>query len=391
MTIALSSSLDLFATTVLDRLDAQSLRRTVTETTPQDAVLVHRNGKELVSFSSNDYLGLAHDSRLKKAAIDAIHTYGTGSGASRLVVGNHPLFEELERKLAELKGTEAAVVVGSGYLANTGIIPTLVGPNDVILMDEYVHACIHAGAHLARSKVITFRHNDTEDLYALLEINRPQHRHALIITDGVFSMDGDIAPISALHALATAYDAWLMTDDAHGVGVLGSNGAGSSHTETPSIPVDLQMGTLSKALGGYGGYLCASQPVIDLILTRCRPFIYSTGLPPAAVASAIEALRIIEEDTELCARPVNNARLFTSLLNLPEAQSPIVPVIIGDTEKTLKIARHLESLGFLVVPIRPPTVPAGTARLRVTFSAQHTKDQIRTLASLIRPFVGRGA
>ncbi len=388
MTHALSS-LDLFASNILAQLDAQSLRRSVTETEPIDAIRVRRNGRELVSFSSNDYLGLSQDIRLKNASIDAIKTYGAGAGASRLVVGNHPLFKELERRLAKLKGTEAAIVLGSGYLANSGIIPTLTGPKDVIFIDELAHACIHAGAQLARSKVARFRHNDTGDLRALLKINRKQHRHALIITDGVFSMDGDVAPIAALQALAKDYDAWLMTDDAHGVGVLGA-GAGSSHTRNILTPLDLQMGTLSKALGGYGGYLCASQPVIDLILTRCRPFIYSTGLPPAVVGSAIEALRIITEDVELCARPIKNARLFTSLLNLPDAESPIVPVIIGAAEETLAAAKHLEASGFLVVPIRPPTVPVGTARLRATFSAHHTEQQISTLAALIKPYTRQG-
>ena len=384
MTHALSS-LDLFASNILAQMDAQSLRRSVTETEPIDAIRVRRNGRELVSFSSNDYLGLSQDNRLKNASIDAIKIYGAGAGASRLVVGNHPLFKELERRLAKLKGTEAAIVLGSGYLANSGIIPTLAGPKDAIFIDELAHACIHAGAHLARSKVARFRHNDTGDLRTLLETNRKQHRHALIITDGVFSMDGDVAPIAALQALAKDYDAWLMTDDAHGVGVLGA-GAGSSHTRNILTPVDLQMGTLSKALGGYGGYLCASQPVIDLILTRCRPFIYSTGLPPAVVGSAIEALRIITEDVELCARPVKNARLFTSLLTLPDAESPIVPVIIGEAEETLAAAKHLEASGFLVVPIRPPTVPVDTARLRLTFSAHHTEQQISTLAALVKPY-----
>jgi 8-amino-7-oxononanoate synthase len=273
-------------------------------------------------------------------------------------------------------------VFGSGYLANTGIIPALVGPGDLLLVDELSHACINGGATLSGATVHRYRHCDVADLQALLEEHRARHAHALIATDGVFSMDGDLAPLSELSALAQRYDAWLLADDAHGLGVVG-RGRGSVFANGPA-DVPLQMGTLSKAVGSYGGYLCASQPVIDLMRTRARSFIYSTGLPPPVVAAAIAALDLIVNEPEYVERPLKKARSFTRALNLPKAQSAIVPVIIGDTDATLAASQMLEDEGFLVVPIRPPTVPAGTARLRFAFNAQHPDAEMERLASIVR-------
>jgi 8-amino-7-oxononanoate synthase len=208
----------------------------------------------------------------------------------------------------------------------------------------------------------------------------------LIATDGVFSMDGDLAPLHGLAALAKSHDGWLLTDDAHGIGVVGG-GRGSSFADGPKPEIDLQMGTLSKAIGGYGGYLCASQPVIDLIKSRSRTFVYSTGLPPASVAAAIAALDIIEGDPDYAALPVAKARLFTRRLNITDAVSPIVPILIGDAKAALDLSKKLEEAGFLVVAIRPPTVPAGTARLRVAFTALHPDSEIERLADTIRPYL----
>jgi 8-amino-7-oxononanoate synthase len=230
---------------------------------------------------------------------------------------------------------------------------------------------------------MSFRHNDTAQLAELLDQERGRHRHLLIVTEGVFSMDGDRAPLPALAEIAAARDAWLMVDDAHGLGVLG-NGRGSSFAAGGPVRVALQMGTLSKALGSYGGYLCASAPVIELMKSRARTLIYSTGLPPASVAAALAALDLIAHEPELCALPLAKARRFTALAGLPEAQSAIVPVILGEEAAALDAARELESDGFLITAIRPPTVPEGTARLRVTFCAQHPDDAIDRLASLIR-------
>jgi 8-amino-7-oxononanoate synthase len=377
-------SLDEFAAAKLAALERAHLRRTLADTTRLDGIWALRNGRRLLSFSCNDYLNLSQHPALKAAAMAALERYGIGSGASRLVTGNHPLFAELEARLARLKQTEAACVFGSGYLANIGIIPALVGTSDLVLIDELAHACLWAGARLARATVIPFRHSELAHLEALLEQHRASHPRALIATDGVFSMDGDLAPIAGLAAVAARFDAWLMTDDAHGIGVVG-NGRGSTFAAGANrSDVPLQMGTLSKAIGAYGGYLCASAAVIALIQNRARSFVYSTGLPPAIVAAAITALDLIERDPAYAALPLAKARSFTRRLGLPEAESPIVPLIVGDAETALQASRLLEAEGFLVIAIRPPTIPAGTARLRFAFTAQHSDEDIARLADIVR-------
>ncbi len=377
------SSLDQFAQAKLDDLQRRHLRRAQAETLREDGIWVERDGRRLLSFSCNDYLHLTQHPAIKQAAKAAIETYGAGAGASRLVTGNHPLYAQLEARLAQIKQTQAAVVFGSGYLANAGIIPALIGCDGLVLADELSHACLFAGAQLSRGTVMTFRHNDVGHARELLQRHRAEHDHALIVTDGVFSMDGDLAPLAELLALANEHDAWLMSDDAHGLGVVGG-GRGSSFAGNSHIPVPLQMGTLSKAVGAYGGYLCASEPVIDLIRNRSRTLIYSTGLPPACVAAAIAALDLIEREPGYAALPVQKAKAFTIAAGLPDAQSPIVPVIIGEEEATLAASRLLADEGYLAAAIRPPTVPAGTARLRLTFTAQHPDEQIARLADLVR-------
>ena len=393
----MSASLDEFAERKLAALEQRNLRRTLIETERLGPVEVKRRGKRLISFSCNDYLNLSQHQAIKAAAVEATEKYGVGAGASRLVTGNHPLFAELEAKLAKLKGAEAACVFGSGYLANTGIIPALAGVDDMVVVDKLSHACIFAGAKLTGGTLHVFRHNDTGHLGEILAAHRADHPRALIVTDGVFSMDGDLAPIGELADIAAEHDAWLMTDDAHGLGVVGC-GRGSGTVNLPSPKrssgfaqagggqgrVPLQMGTLSKAIGGYGGYLCASQSVIDLIRTRCRTLFYSTGLPPGVVAAAIAALELIESDPDYAALPLTKAKAFTALLGLSEAESPIVPIVLGDSERTLLASRLLEDEGFLVVAIRPPTVPDGKARLRVTFTAAHKDEDIARLAEIIR-------
>lgn len=377
------TALDQFAAQKLRDLEARQLRRQLIDTARTDGIHVLRNGRRLVSFSCNDYLNLSHHPQVKAAASAALERYGTGAGASRLVTGNHPLFAALESRLVRLKGTEAACVFGSGYLANAGIVPALIGRDDLVLIDELAHACLWAGARLARANVLAYRHNDVEHAAVLLAEFRPQHANALIATDGVFSMDGDLAPLPDLAALAARHDSWLMVDDAHGLGVVGGGrGARFAHATLPDVP--LQMGTLSKAVGGYGGYLCASRPVIDLIANRARSFVYSTGLPPATVAAASAALDIIADDRDLVAKPLRNARRFTRAAGLPEAQSAIVPVVLGTAERALAASRRLEDEGFLAVAIRPPTVPDGTARLRFAFTAGHADADIDRLAALMR-------
>jgi 8-amino-7-oxononanoate synthase len=376
-------SLDEFATAKLGELDQRSLRRALVDTTRVTGIWVLRNGRRLLSFCCNDYLNLTHHPAVKAAAIEALRIYGVGAGASRLVTGNHPLYGELEARLARSKDTEAACVFGSGYLANMGIIPTLAGPDDLILIDELAHACLFAGARLSRATVVPYRHCDASHVEALLSELRQRHPRALLITDGVFSMDGDIAPLHALSLVAQHHDAWLMTDDAHGLGVLG-NGHGSNFMQRIKADVPLQMGTLSKAVGGYGGYLCASAAVIDLIRNRARTLIYSTGLPPATVAAAIAALDLIERDPAYAALPVEKAKAFARHAGLPEPVSPIVPLVLGEADTALAASRLLEDQGFLVTAIRPPTVPAQTARLRFTFTAQHPDAEIERLSEVVR-------
>lgn len=381
-------SLDAFASGKLAALEAMSLRRRLKPTRRLPSAVVERDGKRLLSFSCNDYLGLSQHPAVIAAAQEAVAAYGAGSGASRLVTGDSPLISELEARLARLKGTEACVVFGSGYLANTGVIPTFAGKQDVVFVDELAHACIWAGAQLSGAKVVSFPHNDSDALAELLAQHRSSFRHALVATDGVFSMDGDVAPLDWLSAVCEANDAWLLVDDAHGVGVL-AEGKGTAAL-FPEAVIPLQMGTLSKALGSYGGYLCASQAVVDFLKTRARTVVYTTGLPPASAAAAIAALDLIEADPAFAAQPLRKARLFTQAAGLPRAESPIVPVVIGEADAALAASTALEAEGFLVVAIRPPTVPAGTARLRLAFSAEHPDEEILRLAALVRPYVEAG-
>ncbi len=367
-------SLDDFANEKLAELERAHLRRSLKDTLRSDGMWAVRNGRRLLSFSCNDYLGLTQHPALKAAAIAAIERHGVGAGASRLVTGNHPLYAELEARLARLKGTEASCVFGSGYLANAGVTPALAGREDLVLIDELAHSSLWAGARLSRAEVHAFKHNDLKHAEALMDQHRAKHRCALIVTEGVFSMDGDRAPLAELAALAERWESWLLADDAHDMDFAAAARAG----------VPLRIGTLSKALGAYGGYVAASQPVIDLIRNRARTLIYSTGLPPATLASAIAAVELIEREPGRLDQPLAKARAFTRASNLREAQSAIVPIVIGEAQAALDASRLLEDEGFLVVAIRPPTVPEGTARLRLTFCAQHPDAELMRLADIVR-------
>ncbi|MCZ6497129.1 MAG: aminotransferase class I/II-fold pyridoxal phosphate-dependent enzyme [Gammaproteobacteria bacterium] len=373
-------SLQQFAHEKLVRLEAQLLQRELVITDRIAPGITRRGATQLISFACNDYLSLSRHPAVIQASEEATRRLGVGAGASRLVTGNHSLYQRLEAQLAQLKGTEDAVVFGSGYLTNIGVIPALLGQSDLILMDEACHSCLHAGATLARSHVLIFKHNDVDDAAKLLRLHRAEHRYCLLLTEGVFSMDGDRAPIATLLKLANEHDAWLMTDDAHGLGVVG-DGRGSNIDSGTALPVPLQMGTLSKAVGAYGGYLCTSREVADLIRNRARSLIYSTGLPAGTVAAATKALEIIATDKDLVRTPIERARLFTNKLGLPTAQSSIVPLLLGSSERALQASERLQEAGYLVVAIRPPTVPAGTARLRCTFSAAHEPADVEDFAS----------
>ncbi|TXM71593.1 aminotransferase class I/II-fold pyridoxal phosphate-dependent enzyme [Methylobacterium sp. WL69] len=372
-------SLEAFARSGLAALDAGALRRRLVETARGPAAGATRAGRALVSFSCNDYLGLANDPRVIAAGQAALARYGAGAGASRLVTGNHPPLAALEARLAAHKGTAAALVFGSGYLANLGIVPALAGAGDLVLVDALGHSCLFSGAQLSGATMLRFRHNDLDHLRTILAARRARHERVLILTERVFSMDGDRAPLSEILSLAAEYDAWTLVDDAHGLGVV-----------EPQARAPLEMGTLSKTLGSYGGYLCASRAVVDLLTSRARSFVYTTGLPPASVAAALAALEIVEAEPDRAARPLALARRFTARLGLPEAQSPIVPIHVGEAPAALALSASLEARGFLVVAIRPPTVPAGTARLRVAFSAAHGEAQVDGLADAILALRGAG-
>ncbi len=372
-------SLDEFAAAKLAQLEARRLRRELAVSDRSTKAVITRDGERLVSFSCNDYLNLSTHPEVIEAVVVAVRRYGAGAGASRAVTGNHPLYGALEAKLAALKGTAAAVVFGSGYLANSGIIPALLNERDVIFVDELAHACIWAGGKLSGAAVVRFAHNDMATLAGLLAAERGKYERAMIATDTVFSMDGDLAPVGEMVTLAERYDAWTLTDDAHGLGVV------APHPQ--SRLVSLQMGTLSKAAGGYGGYVCAAADVAALIRNRARSFVYTTGLPPGVVAGAIAALEIMAREPEYAALPVQKAQRFTGALGLAPAVSPVVPVVFGAAEAALSASAALRTAGFLVTAIRPPTVPEGTARLRFTFTAQHEDADIDRLAVLVRALI----
>ena len=336
------------------------------------------DGKRVINLASNNYLGLTAHPKLREAAIEATRKYGVGSGAVRTIAGTMRIHMELEEKIARFKNVEACVVFQSGFTANAGTVSSILGKDDFIISDELNHASVIDGARLSRAKVKVFRHRDTAHAEELLQEVQSEPGRKLLITDGVFSMDGDLAPVGEMLALAKAHDAWLMTDDAHGIGVI-NEGRGSAHGHD----VPLQMGTLSKAVGSYGGYLCASHVVCELIRNRARSFVYTTGLPPAVVGASIAALDLIATDPAMCAAPLAHARRFCAALGLPPAESPIVPLLLGTAERALAAQAVLEAAGFLVAAIRPPTVPEGTARLRFAFTACHAPDDIDRLAQLV--------
>jgi 8-amino-7-oxononanoate synthase len=336
---------------------------------------VTRNGKKLTSFCCNDFLGLSHHPDVIEATVKAVQEYGVGAGASRLITGSHPFYKILEKELAQYKAMPEALVFGSGYLTNIGCIPALVGKEDLVIVDRLAHACILDGIKLSGAKFYRYRNNDVQHCQQLLEKHRKHYRHCLVITEHVFSMDGTVAPLQALQKLATEYESLLYVDDAHGLATV---------TDQGNVKPDIYMGTLSKVLGSYGGYVCSNTTIIDYLIHTARSLIFSTGLPVTTIAAAIAALNVIKSQTELTQRPLEKARYFCKLLDLPPPQSPIVPLILGDDNKALTAAHALEEKGYLVSAIRPPTVPENTARLRFTFTALHENRDIEDLASYIQ-------
>lgn len=372
----------------LNALDANSLRRTLrmSARAADAAVEITYDGRKYTSFACNDYLGLRGDARLISAGQRALAEFGAGAGASRLVTGNHPLYAPLEAKLAAMKGAEAALVFGSGYLTNLGVIPALMNKGDVIFADKLVHACIIDAAQLSGARLMRFAHNDMAHLEKLLKEHREDSTNALIVTDHVFSMDGDVAPLTEIAVLGEKYDAWTMADDAHGLGIPigGTRAVAPSPARGEGMAIDIWMGTLSKSAGAYGGYVLGSQRLIDFLITSARSFVFSTGLPPAVCASALAALEIMQAEPERGSNALAHARRVTEALGLPLAQSVIVPIVLGTPERALAASDALKAKGMLAVAIRPPTVPPGTARLRLALSAAHTDAQVEALIAALR-------
>jgi 8-amino-7-oxononanoate synthase len=345
----------------------------------QDATLTV-DGREVVNFSSNNYLGIANHPELAVAAKAAIDRYGCGSGASRLITGNMTLHEELELKLAEFKGTESALVFNSGFQANTGVLSTLVGEGDVIFSDALNHASIIDGCRLARARTQIYQHRDLDQLELQLR-EAPSGARRLIVTETIFSMDGDEAPLAAIVGLAEKYDAMVMVDEAHATGIFGANGAGVVVKLGLGERVLVQMGTLGKALGGFGAYVAGSSALRDLLINRCRSFIFTTALPPAIMAMAMAAIDLVRREPERRAALWQNCRSLKQGLRelgyaLGASESPILPLIIGDADQCMQFSERLLEKGIFAQGIRPPTVPPGTSRLRITLMATHTRTQL---------------
>jgi glycine C-acetyltransferase len=347
------------------------------------------DSSEVILLCSNNYLGLADHPLLKEAAIRAVERFGAGSGAARLVSGNMELHEKLEARIALFKGTEAALLFNSGYAANTGIIPAVVGRDDVIFSDRLNHASIVDGALLSRAWLVRYPHNDMTALRQLLE-RTPAKGRRLIVTDGVFSMDGDLSPLVELATLKKEFGALLMVDDAHGTGVIGATGRGSAELCGCRGDVDIQMGTFGKALGSFGAYVAASREIIDYLINKARSFIFSTSLPPAVLAASIAAIDLVDspEGVERRRRLAFNAALFREALvgagfDTMGSETQIVPALVGEAEPVMEFTRQLLAEGFFVQGIRPPTVPAGGCRLRCTLMATHTEDDIQRAVEAI--------
>ena len=340
------------------------------------------DGRWLVHLASNSYLGLIHHPRMIATSKEALDRFGTGAGSARLIGGTFSLHEQLEEKLAEFKQAEAALLFPTGYMANLGIIPSLVGPGDLVIGDHLNHASLIDACRLSRAAFRVYPHRDVEQLESALKNRSGRYRRILIVTEGVFSMEGDIAPLPAIVEIARRYGADLLVDDAHATGVLGPSGRGTLEHFGISPDGILQMGTLSKALGSLGGYMAGPRVVVEFLQNKARPFIYTTALPPASTAAALEAVQIIQEEPVWRARLWSNVQRWVSGLahqsgmRLVSDESPIVPIHIGDTQETMQKAQALFDRGVYAPGIRPPTVPAGSARIRTSITAAHSESDL---------------
>ncbi len=376
-----------FITERLDELKDQGIYRRLTVLESPSGARCKINGKDVINLSSNNYLGLANHPRLIRAAKDAIDKWGVGAGAVRTIIGNMTIHEELEKKLADFKHVEAVLVFSSGFTANAGVIPAVVDKGDVIISDELNHASIIDGCKLSRADVVRYKHSDMADLENVINQVKDKYNTQLIITDGVFSMDGDIANLPGIVDLAEKYGCLTYVDDAHSSGVLGSNGQGSAHHFGLTGRVDIQIGTLSKAIGVVGGYVAGRKNLIDWLNHRGRPFLFSTALPPSTAAACIEAVNILSESRDLTDTMWDRAKYFKNGLsklgfNIGKSETPITPVITGDDRTAVELSRRLFEEGVFAQSIVFPTVPKGGARVRTIVTAAHSiKDLDDALAA----------
>ena len=359
--------------------------RQISGTQGQEIII---EGKKVLNFCSNNYLGLANDSRVEQAAIDCIQTEGFGSGASRLVCGNRMAHQKLEKCLAKFKETESCLLFNTGYMANVGIISSIFGRDDIIFSDRINHASIIDGIRLSDSKWRRYPHRDMITLEEMLRSSSLFCKRG-IITDSVFSMDGDLAPLDKIVALAKKYDCLVMIDEAHAIGVMGKNGKGLAEHFGVEKDIDIQMGTLSKAVGSFGAYCCGSQNLISFLINKARSFIYTTGLPPSVAAASLKAIEIIQEEPQRRKQLWQNTQYMQNELkrlgfNTMLSQTPIIPILVKDSDIAVQLSNRLLERGIFVSAIRPPAVPPHTARLRLTVMATHTKQQLNFVLNQLK-------
>lgn len=343
--------------------------------------IIFQNNKRILNFSTNDYLNLSNHPYVKEKAIKATEKYGAGSGSSRLVSGTLSIHEELEAKIAHHKNYPDALVFGSGYMANIGIIPSLANRKDVIISDRLVHSCILDGIKLSGAKHVRFKHNDLISLKTRLQECSDIQNKKIIVVESVYSMDGDLAPLKEIFALAEKHNALLMVDEAHATGTIGNFGRGLINQLDLESKIPFAMGTMSKGIGSYGGFIACSNNFKKLLIQEASSFIYTTALPPSAISASIAAIEIIERESSLGLNLQKKSTKFRKIMNesgidTMNSKSQIIPIVIGDNQKTLNIAERLSKEGIIVGAIRPPTVPEGSARLRVSISLAHTEEDL---------------
>ncbi|MFA6431616.1 MAG: 8-amino-7-oxononanoate synthase [Candidatus Margulisiibacteriota bacterium] len=366
----------------LNELHNSGLYRTLKTIEKVTGTKVTINGKECINFASNNYLGLSQHPEVIEKAVQIVREFGVGSGASRLISGNTIIHEALESKIAAFKGRETAIVFPTGYMANLGAITSLVDEKDTVIIDRLNHASIVDASKLSKAKLQVFKHCDMGSLETILK-KSDKFKKRLIITDAIFSMDGDIAPLPEINKLAKKYAAMVMVDEAHSTGVLGARGKGIEEHFDIEGQTDFIMGTLSKAVGSLGGFIAGSEKLIDYLRNKARSFIYTTALPPAICAASLAALEIIEKDNCYVRKLAQNIHQLNSLLGT-KSVPPIFPVL---TKRPIEDAEKLFNAGYFVIGIRPPTVPKNESRLRITLSAEHSKEEIECLASLLQELI----